>query len=257
MKIIFSSCWYVFKTKFDKSVYLSWIDNMLSNVNNYKLVIYSDLQSSECLHKYLKNANIKLVIKPFEEFYNYKYKNKWISNHEINHLLNNSVDWRVNALWSEKIWFVDQTRREKYFCEDDTLDENDVFYGWCDIGYFRNRKNDVPMHFLQQWPNQEKIASMDRTKIHYSCVNNNHNFLGFLHTNTNTNYSYLYTKHTDNPPVFINSLANNQVNIRIQDNTGTLYTDSAGTALNHYVLVLHLKLIKESNKVSNLVTKIF
>jgi teichuronic acid biosynthesis glycosyltransferase TuaG len=99
--------------------------------------------------------------------------------------MNNSVDWRVNALWSEKIWFVDQTRREKYFCEDDTLDENDVFYGWCDIGYFRNRVNDLPMHFLQQWPNQEKIKSMDRTKIHYACVNNNHDFLGFLHDNIN------------------------------------------------------------------------
>ena len=73
----------------------------------------------------------------------------------------------------------------------------------------------------------------------------NSNFLGFLDTNRNTNYSYLYTEHTDNPPVFINSLANNQVNIRIQDSSVALYTDSAGTALNHYVLVLHLKLIKE------------
>ena len=73
----------------------------------------------------------------------------------------------------------------------------------------------------------------------------NSNFMGFLDTNRNTNYSYLYSKHTDNSPVFINSLANSQVNIRVQDSTGALYLDSGGVALNHYVLVLHLELVKE------------
>ena len=77
----------------------------------------------------------------------------------------------------------------------------------------------------------------------------NTNFLGFLDTNRNTNYSYLYSKHTDNSPVFINSLPNSQVNIRVQDSTGALYLDSGGVALNHYVLVLHLELVKEYDTV--------
>jgi hypothetical protein len=38
---------------------------------------------------------------------------------------------------------------------------------------------------------------------------------------------------------------NSQVNIRVQDSTGALYLDSADAALNHYVLVLHLELVKE------------
>jgi len=43
--ITFSTCWYLFKAKFDVSTYLHWIDNMLSNVNTYNLVVYCDVQS--------------------------------------------------------------------------------------------------------------------------------------------------------------------------------------------------------------------
>ena len=39
MSITFSTSWYNFKSKFDNEIYLSWMDNMLSNVNNYNLVI--------------------------------------------------------------------------------------------------------------------------------------------------------------------------------------------------------------------------
>ena len=75
MKITFSTCFYIFKSKFDKSVYLEWIDNMLSNVNNYYLVVYTDENTLPYLSKYTTiNEKIKFVIKPIESFYNYKYK---------------------------------------------------------------------------------------------------------------------------------------------------------------------------------------
>ena len=174
--ITFSTCWYILKAKFDVNVYLHWIDNMLSNVNNYYLVIYSDENSSKYLEKYLHNPKIKLIIKPLEKFHNYKYKEKWIHNHTKNIFLNQITDWQVNMLWSEKIWFVDETIRNKYFNE-----TNDHFYGWCDIGYFRNRKMDTIKEQLINWPSNEKINNLDKNKIHYACVNNDGNYLNYLH----------------------------------------------------------------------------
>jgi hypothetical protein len=167
--ITFSTCWYNFKAKFDNSTYLHWIDNMLSNVNNYNLVIYSDESSSQCLKKYLHNPRIKLIIKPHELFYNYRYKDKWIENHANNVLLNNRIDWTVNMLWSEKIHFVHETMCEKYFDTD--------FYGWCDIGYFRNRPNDMSIEQLSAWPNKSIIENLKKNEIYYACVNNDNNYI--------------------------------------------------------------------------------
>ena len=104
--ITFSTCWYIFKCKFNIETYLTWIDNFLTNVNNYNLVIYSDKESSVHIEKYLVNPLIKLIIKSYTDFYTYKYKDFWVCNHAKNHLLNNRIDWKVNMLWSEKISFV-------------------------------------------------------------------------------------------------------------------------------------------------------
>ena len=170
--ITFSTCWYNFKAKFDNQTYYNWIDNMLSNVNNYFLVIYSDESSSQHLQKYLNNPRIKLILKSPEQFYNYKYKDYWIHNHSNNFLLQNRVDWQVNMLWSEKIHFVYETMTAKYF---DT-----EFYGWCDIGYFRNRPEDSSSQFLINWPSETKITTLNKNKIYYACVNNDNNYIRAL-----------------------------------------------------------------------------
>lgn len=73
----------------------------------------------------------------------------------------------------------------------------------------------------------------------------NSNFMGFLDTNRNTNFSYLYAKKTDNTEVYINRPTNSLVNIKVLSNLGNLYVDSGGVDLNHYVLTLHLELVKE------------
>lgn len=172
MSITFSTCWYNFKAKFDPSVYYQWIDNMLSNVNNYNLVVYCDYEGFKILEKYDDNPCIKIVIKPHNQFYTYKYRSDWISNHEKNDLLKDHVDWKLNMLWSEKVHFVYQTMVNKYF---DTK-----FYGWCDIGYFRGRPNDLDSRALSMWPNQEKINNLDPNKIYYACVNNDQDYMNML-----------------------------------------------------------------------------
>jgi hypothetical protein len=169
--ITFSTCWYQFKAKFDFSVYAPWIRNMLSNVRAYNLVIYTDDAGKAAFDfdSYAAvNPRIRVIVKPFESFRNYALKDLWIANHAKNATLNKLVDWRVNALWSEKVHFVHETVVNRYFDTD--------YYGWCDIGYFRNRTTgrmiDLSMSQLRGWPNPDKIAALNPAKVYYGCVNN-------------------------------------------------------------------------------------
>lgn len=169
--ITFSSCFYILKSKFGPGTYITWMNNLISIVNNFNLVIYTDESSSKFI-KTNNNPLIKIIIKPSHEFYCYQYKDAWIKNHEQNYLLKNLSGWELNMLWSEKINFVFETSQQKYF---DT-----EFYGWCDIGYFRNRSNDTSTSLLGAWPSNDKINALDKTKIHYACVNNNKSYLNYL-----------------------------------------------------------------------------
>jgi hypothetical protein len=147
------------------------MNNFISIVNNFNLVIYTDEESS----KYIdikENPRIKLVIKPLESFHNYKYKDYWIQNHEKNFLINDRTCWELNMLWSEKIWFVNDTIQKKHF---DT-----EYYGWCDIGYFRNRHNDLDTFVLQHWPNYDKFQYIDKEKVLYACVRNDYEYINKL-----------------------------------------------------------------------------
>ena len=103
MSITFSSCFYIIKSKFDSNTYIQWMNNFFSIVNNFNLVIYTDENSKLFIPKeYEKNDRLKIIIKPIEEFYNYKYKDYWMQNHNINELLNSISCWELNMLWSEK-----------------------------------------------------------------------------------------------------------------------------------------------------------
>ena len=177
MMIIFSTCWYILKAKFNKEIYQVWIDNFLANVNNFYLVIYTNNESYYMLEKYITNPRIKIIIFQVSEFYNYKYKDYWIKNHAVNNLLNINTSWQLNMLWSEKISFVKKSFDEKYFINSESFDNNSniegIWYGWCDIGYFRGRPNDLPINIIKEWPNKDKIKELNQAKIYYAKVNNN------------------------------------------------------------------------------------
>ena len=165
--ITLSTCWYVLKSKFNVNTYVKWIQNFLSIVNNFNLVIYTNYESISYLLPLIdkKNDKIKVIIKPIEEFYTYKYKDYWIKNHESSNMdLHRETDWKLNMLWNEKVFFVNETIQQKYFTT--------LYYGWCDIGYFRNRTNDFNTSRLQNWPNPEKLLTdtFNNVKIHYGCV---------------------------------------------------------------------------------------
>jgi len=159
--ITFSTSWYVLSSKFSPKTYEPWITNMLSCVNNYYLVIYTDTAGLQHLQSfvsdYLDNPNIIVKLKEMEDFYNYRYQESWITNHEMNIYLNQKSEWKLNMLWAEKVHFVKETADNRYF---DTK-----YYGWCDIGYFR----DGP---LPEFPLAHKIEVLNNDKIYYACVNN-------------------------------------------------------------------------------------
>ena len=176
MSITFSSCFYVIKSKFDHRIYIEWMNNFISIVNQFNLVIYTDENSVKYIDT-KKNPKIKIVIKPLENFYNYKYKDYWIKNHENNYLLNDKSCWELNMLWSEKIQFVKESAENKYF---DT-----EFYGWCDIGYFRNRPTDTHTSILTNWGNNKSVLNNYKNKICYACIVNDDNYINFLYNIVN------------------------------------------------------------------------
>lgn len=170
------TCWYLVKSKYSHEKYVSWIQNLLSIVNNFNLVIYTDLDSYKYiykLHNISNNDKIMVVFRPFHQFYTYKYKEQWINNHNKSVMhLHKLIDWKLNMIWNEKIFFVKDAYYNNYF--------NTPLYAWCDIGYFRNNFDDINTQLLYNWPNNKKLNEEPFTipVIHYGCVqNNNSEFL--------------------------------------------------------------------------------
>jgi len=167
--VTFSTCWYIVKSKFSVTTYLEWINNLFSIINNFNLVLYTDINGFNSLkpilitENYTKNQDkIKIIIKPMEEFYGYKYKENWIKNHNKSELvLHKKIDWELNMLWCEKIHFVNDTIKKNYFTT--------RYYGWCDIGYFREL-NYNKLNAFKKWPSPLTLLFNFPNKIHYGCV---------------------------------------------------------------------------------------
>lgn len=171
MSVTFSTCFYVIKSKFAPSTYVTWMEHLFSIIHACNLVVYTDEASLVYINTH-DNPNIKVVVKPLEQLYNYKYKDCWINNHHKNSLLNDQTDWQLNMLWAEKTSFVKETMDMRVFDTD--------YYGWCDIGYFRNRRNDTHTSLLTSWANARVISNLDRHTVMYGCVNNDDVYLDEL-----------------------------------------------------------------------------
>jgi hypothetical protein len=196
MSITFTSCFYIIRSKFPPEKYVEWMNNFISIVNNFNLVIFTDENSLKYINT-KNNPKIKVIIKPMDQFFNYKYKSFWIDNHIKNVLLNDRSCWELNMLWCEKTSFVKETIDKKYF---DT-----EFYGWCDIGYFRNRKEDTNTNELMNWPDINKINNIDKNKVIYACISNDDRYLdGLIKIIQNKNEHDIPSKPI---PPFQNSIA--------------------------------------------------
>lgn len=173
MSVTFSTCWYKLKSKFDVDVYKKWISNFICNVNNFNLVIYTDSNSFDTFKEMIndKNKKIKVILKDFRDFKGYENSKRWINNHLKNNLLRERVDWKLNMLWSEKINFVKESMQ--YFKTE--------YYGWCDIGYFRDDFK------LDNWPNLNVISNLNNDKIYYAQVSSDKTIMEGIKFVTNLN----------------------------------------------------------------------
>ena len=82
INLTLTTCFYVFNCKFNIETYKKWAKNLIDNVNNFNLVIYTDNKSKSFFDNMNINNNIKIIIKKIDSFKTYKYKNNWIKNHE-------------------------------------------------------------------------------------------------------------------------------------------------------------------------------
>lgn len=221
MKAIFSTCWYrLDQTKTCDSKYKEWMKNMFllfgEKNTHSKLYVYTDENSVNDINDALgdttnsnissTNSNISIVIKPIEQFYNYKYKEYFIQNHTKNNEINSWCNWKLNMLWCEKQSFVCDTISRYQECSGNS--DNNVFYLWCDIGYFRQR-NPVQDSYVSDlyskgWPSIQKLETLDKNKIYYALVQNSSSYINYI-------YSLVQNKNENGLPV--QPLPPNQISV--------------------------------------------
>lgn len=154
-RITFATCWYSVHSKFDSETYGNWMKNILHHVKEFNLVVFTNNESKHLIEKYVEESSnpvrIKIVIREFEQFHSYQWKDNWIENHTKNHSLNKITGWKLNMIWNEKVHFVQSSM--KIF--------RSRYYGWMDIGYFR----DKPVS-----PNWPCTSNLSPDKIMYAIV---------------------------------------------------------------------------------------
>jgi len=173
--ITFSSCLYQLKNRHGTEKHKEWLRDFIRTVNRFYLVIYTGeneyptIQNEICLLNNDAQRKIKVIVKPFTEFQNYKYERFWIRNNERNeNKLRDIADWRLSMLWCEKTHLVKETIEKRYF---DT-----EYYGWCDIGYFRDTlsssSSSLPSYrytIREHWPNPAIVRRLHKDKVYYGC----------------------------------------------------------------------------------------
>lgn len=195
--ITFVTCWYNLKAKFPSDNYRVWMSNLILNVNNFNLVIYTDAKSKVDIEPYINNNPlIKVVIKEMSDMYGYRYKKEWIQNHNNNTALKQwKVDWELNMLWSEKINFVKEAIETTFLGSD--------WYGWCDIGYFRGRPGlDLSIDAIKAWPKVDKEKEFNKDKIYYNMVGTNETIHMIHNSIKNSDYKGLPV-----PPIPMNQVS--------------------------------------------------
>lgn len=184
INITFSTCLYNLKNRHGADKHLEWMRGFIRIVNRFYLVIYTDKETYDLIVTEVRKldaesgSRIKVVIKPYTDFYNFKYAEYWKSNNNNPECkLYGIADWRLNMLWCEKVHFVNETIERRYF------DTDTEYYGWCDIGYFRdtltksvsmfgtgrNTPSAYSKMIRERWPDPAKINALDKNRVYYGC----------------------------------------------------------------------------------------
>lgn len=148
------TCYYHIPSKYTNEKYLNWIENFLSKIPCH-LVVYTDKDIYPILNKmrskYLDRT--KIIIKPFNDLYMYKYMDTWKYHKEIDHEKYHTEELYI--LWNEKTNFLTESIKLNPF--------NSDYYFWCDIGSFRNENH---LKYLVNFPNPDTVYNLNSDKIY-------------------------------------------------------------------------------------------
>jgi len=175
--ITFTTAWYDLGAKFAKEQYYVWAENLLQNVRKFNLIVYvEDMENAVLIARMSQmNPRIYIIIHPFNDLpLCGQYEKQFIENHTRNVELKGRVSWRLVLLWCSKQYLVELT--ETRIKEGDTQYPSFAtdYYGWMDIGYFRNRPGkmgELGPAGIQEYPNLDKLRNLSKNKIHYALVN--------------------------------------------------------------------------------------
>ena len=152
-----STCWYTFKNKHNTGKYIEWMKNFLNYVDNFNLIIYTNQNSVDIFKNFSLSDRVKIVILEKEDWDLIKYEQQLLNNFERNIYLKNQLSFEVWLVYLQKTYLVKKTIKDNHF---DTK-----FYGWCDIGYFRNTT-------AKDWATSRSLNKLSPEKINYCLMKN-------------------------------------------------------------------------------------
>jgi hypothetical protein len=137
--------------KASHDTYVKWMKNMLAIKN--PMVIFCDAASKPLIESLRSDTENTVIIETtFADFYTYRYRQSF-SNHYLldteKHVGHNLL---LYMIWSEKSHFLKRAIEMNHFRTE--------YFLWVDIGCFR-----VPNTQYIHWPNPEKVAKLDKSKV--------------------------------------------------------------------------------------------
>lgn len=162
IELTLTTAWYCIPSKFPPEMYYQWMQNLFALLHHVHLVVYTNAESFSHLVRLIPppflHTRVKVIIKPVEEWHVHRYEEDFLTQEK------ETYNVLLNMLWNEKAFLVKETIQQRYF---DTL-----LYGWCDIGYFRNRpRQDTPIRdLMDQWASPSALLTIADRKIHIGQV---------------------------------------------------------------------------------------
>jgi len=157
--IIFYTCFYKIKSKFDINTYIEWGKKFSKALENQKVILFTNKESIDKIQNIFNdNCNIEFVIKEFEDFELYKYIDIIEKNIDKKYFPHHDISKELILLWINRHLFLQEVS-EKYKVD---------FYSYIDFGYFRN--------FEEQYFSIN-LDGLDEKKIYWGLIKNDKQYI--------------------------------------------------------------------------------
>lgn len=147
------SCYYrLVKSKHNIKLYSEWINNFFMIATNKIIFTNKDTYENEFI-KYKDRKDVVFILKEFNEFKTWKYKNVFLQNLEVDPEKNKHNIY-LYLIWNEKSEFINQSIKLNFFKTD--------YFLYCDIGSFRVKNL---MKYYIHWPNPNVVNKIKKVTL--------------------------------------------------------------------------------------------